>query len=42
MNSPGVGSTEWLWKRGADLLPLLWADEAPVPAEVLPADTGRV
>jgi lysophospholipase L1-like esterase len=25
----------WLWKRGADLLPLLWADEAP--AEMFPA-----
>ncbi|SER44286.1 Lysophospholipase L1 [Lentzea xinjiangensis] len=43
-----VKGVPWLWRRGADLLPLLWAGEAvdevvgPVPGEVLPADTGRL
>lgn len=37
----------WLFRRGADLVPLLWNDETPaeawpVPGEVFPADTGRL
>ena len=43
-----VKGVPWLWRRGADLVPLLWGDgeraeppvAVPVPGDVLPADTG--
>ncbi|GAA3656929.1 lysophospholipase L1-like esterase [Lentzea atacamensis] len=41
-----VKGIPWLWRRGADLLPLLWIEETAVeglaPGEALPADTGRL